>query len=88
MSHLSTVFSGGPSYTVAVSFAAHVHRYQLSFVGCCANSTSLRFQISHSAVSETELASASAVNGKREEAIDDRVCDDLYYLECLSIRSR
>ena len=39
----------------------------------------LRFQALHRAVSETEteLASASAINDKREEAIDDRLCDDM-----------
>ena len=39
----------------------------------------LGFQALHCAVSETEteLASASAINDKREEAIDDRLCDDM-----------
>lgn len=40
-------------------------------------------QASHTTVSETELASASAVHGRREEATDDRLCDDLYDLACL-----
>ena len=37
---------------------------------------------SHTTVSETELASASAHNGRREEATNDRLCDDLYDLAC------
>ena len=36
----------------------------------------LRFQALHCAVSETETELASA-SDKREEAIDDRLCDDM-----------
>ena len=63
---------------------AHVHHRLVSFVEFCAKLTNSRLQTSHSTVSETKLASASATDCKREEAIDGRLCNDPHYLQCLA----
>ena len=73
MVHLSPV-SGGLS---PVSLAVHVRH-----CGLLLSEDAQILRISDSKhriiVSETELASASAIKGKREEATDGRSCTDLY----------
>ena len=74
----STMSPGGLSEASTVSFDAHVHHCCLSFVENCATVANLRSQTSHTAhstVSKAELTSGSAVKSRREEAIDDRLCN-------------
>lgn len=76
--YLSTMSPGGLSEAITVSFAAHVHYCYLSFVKNCAIVANLRSQTSHtthSTVSKAELTSGSAGRSRREEAIDDRLCN-------------
>ena len=81
--YVFTLSSDSSSAAIAVSFAMHVHHCQLPiFLRDCANFCESEI-LNIAYHSETELASASAVCDKREEAIDDRPCNGSYKSVCL-----